>query len=101
MWHKGWEFIIPESEYLSKRAGCQHRRLAGHGLLKRMTLKSLRSCQEGGQKEMDKKALIAKQKNEIRFQENQILYMEGKITWEEFEKELELFEEQKKTNRKN
>ena len=96
MWHKGWEFIIPESEYLSKRAGCQHRRLAGHGLLKRMILKSLRSCQEGGQKEMDKKALIAKQKNEIRFQENQILYMEGKITWEEFEKELELFEEQKK-----
>lgn len=37
---------------------------------------------------MDKKALIAKQKNEIRFQENQILYMEGKITWEEFENGL-------------
>ena len=45
---------------------------------------------------MDKKALIAKQKNDIRFQEYQIQYMDGKITWEEFEKELDLFEEQKK-----
>ena len=45
---------------------------------------------------MDKKALIAKQKNDIRFQEYQIQYMDGKITWDEFEKELDLFEEQKK-----
>ena len=45
---------------------------------------------------MDKKALIAKQKNDIRFQEYQIQYMDGKITWEEFEKELDLYGEQKK-----
>jgi hypothetical protein len=45
---------------------------------------------------MDKKALIAKQNNDIRFQKYQIQYMDGNITWEEFEKELDLFEEQKK-----